>query len=343
MADLNNHASKSNPAFRDQTSTPEWLFQAFNSEFSFDLDAAATKESAKCSLYFTPETDGLTQDWESATMHIEGATVWVNPPYSDIGPWMQKAKEEQAKGITTCLLVPHDNRAEWWPISIASEIRDIVGYYDERVYLSGKQKGQTYQKWCSGGIRFVDASTGKEMPHELNKPVCLVVFRPGHVGPCQQTYISKRELLDVGRAIVNTMGRTLCELEEHSADFTEWIRACAAAVALFGPKRHYPTAEGKMALMAAMGGQELKEHTAGLSEKQKQNAETFCFAVSTYHVDELKHTLTLPQFVTVIQQLKTVNDNGEHNGRKIMTKRDLRKAFIDLLNQINQEETQEAA
>lgn len=343
MADLNNHASKSNPTFRNQTSTPEWLFQAFNSEYSFDLDAAATKESAKCSLYFTPETDGLAQDWVGATMNVDDATVWVNPPYSDIGPWMLKAQEEQAKGITTCLLVPHDNRAEWWPINIASEIRDIVGYYDDRVYLSGKQKGTAYKKWCSGGIRFVDASTGKEMPHELNKPICLVVFRPGHDGPCQQTFVSKRDLLDIGRAIVKTMGRTLCELEEHSTDFNEWIRACAAAVGLFGAKRHYPNAEGKMALMAAMGGQEFKDHTAGLSDKQKLDAETFCFAVSTYHVDELKHTLTLPQFVTVIQQLKTVNDNGEHNGSKIMTKRDLRKAFIDLLNQINQEETQEAA
>ena len=335
MADLNNHASKSNPNFRDQTSTPEWLFQAFNTEFDFGLDAAATKESAKCTIYFTPETDGLNQDWLKES---ENKTVWVNPPYSDNGPWMQKAKEEQAKGVTTCLLVPHDNRAEWWPINIASEIRDIVGYYDDRVYLSGKQKGTSYKKWCSGGIRFIDAATGKEMPNELNKPMCLVVFRPGHKGPCLQSSVSKRKLLDVGRAIVKAMGRTLYELEEHCANFNEWLRVCAAAVGLFGVKRHYPRTEWKMALMASIGCHALHEHTSGLNAKQKANADKFCFAVETPHTSELEHDLTRPQFVTAIQELKTINERNE-----ITDKRALRHAFIDSLKQINQHHSKDAA
>lgn len=327
MADLNNHASKSNPNFRNQTSTPEWVFQAFNAEFDFSLDAAATKESAKCSAYFTPETDGLNQDWSKES---KNKTVWVNPPYSDIGPWMQKAKEEQAKGVTTCLFVPHDNRAQWWPISIASEIRDIVGYYDDRVYLSGKQKGTSYKKWCSGGIRFIDAATGKEMPNELNKPVCLVVFRPGHTGPCQQSSISKRILLDTGRAIVKTMGRTLCELEEHCANFKEWLSLCAAAVGLFGIKRHYPKAEWKMAVMASIGCEALHEHTAGLSDAQTASAERFCFAIATPCAADYQHDLTRPQFVTAIQELKTINDIHQGTDKYVM-----RSCFIDTLNKIN--------
>ncbi len=203
MATPNNHASQTDPDFRDQTSTPDWLFQAFNAEFDFDLDAAATDESAKCSIYFTPETDGLAQPWDGAVIPFKKITVWVNPPYSDIGPWMLKAKEEQAKGVTTVLLVPHDNRTDWWPWDIASEIRDIVGYYEERTYKSGKRKGQTYKKWVSGGIRFINAKTREEMPHELNKPICAVVFDPYHVGPCVYKPITKRELMDRGQAILN--------------------------------------------------------------------------------------------------------------------------------------------
>ena len=35
-------------------------------EFSFTLDAAATDKTAKCPLYFTPETDGLKSSWKVA-------------------------------------------------------------------------------------------------------------------------------------------------------------------------------------------------------------------------------------------------------------------------------------
>lgn len=43
--------------------TPQAFFNRLNEEFHFALDAAATIKSAKCSLYYTPETDGLSQSW----------------------------------------------------------------------------------------------------------------------------------------------------------------------------------------------------------------------------------------------------------------------------------------
>lgn len=95
MANINNHASKSNPEFRDQTTTPTWLYEAFNAEFSFTLDAAATRRSAKCPVFFTTEMNSLKQCWKTATLNARNPAVWVNPPYSDIRPWMLKAKEEQ--------------------------------------------------------------------------------------------------------------------------------------------------------------------------------------------------------------------------------------------------------
>ena len=46
--------------------TPQAFFDQLNEEFHFSLDAAATDRSAKCSEYFTPETDGLNRPWTPA-------------------------------------------------------------------------------------------------------------------------------------------------------------------------------------------------------------------------------------------------------------------------------------
>lgn len=46
--------------------TPQEVFDALNSEFHFTLDAAATKENAKCERYFTKTENGLKQSWGGA-------------------------------------------------------------------------------------------------------------------------------------------------------------------------------------------------------------------------------------------------------------------------------------
>lgn len=43
--------------------TPKDFFQKLDKEFHFTLDAAATVRSAKCKNFFTPEIDGLAQNW----------------------------------------------------------------------------------------------------------------------------------------------------------------------------------------------------------------------------------------------------------------------------------------
>lgn len=73
--------------------TPQDFFDKLNEEFGFVLDAAATDKTAKCGLYYTPETDGLSQSWD------RGGAVFCNPPYGrEIGKWVQKAHEEAIGG-----------------------------------------------------------------------------------------------------------------------------------------------------------------------------------------------------------------------------------------------------
>lgn len=54
--------------------TPPDFFAELDHEFHFELDPASTDKSAKCAKHFTPDDDGLKQDWG-------GYCVFCNPPY----------------------------------------------------------------------------------------------------------------------------------------------------------------------------------------------------------------------------------------------------------------------
>jgi hypothetical protein len=47
--------------------TPWPVFREDDAEFHFTLDVCATAETAKCARYFTPDMDGLAQDWTSGS------------------------------------------------------------------------------------------------------------------------------------------------------------------------------------------------------------------------------------------------------------------------------------
>lgn len=99
--------------------TPQDLFNMLNDEFHFDIDVCATSENAKCSKFFSPLDDGLSQDWQGV--------CWMNPPYGKkIGTWMKKAMEAET---TVVCLVPSRTDTKWWHeyAMKASEIRFIKG------------------------------------------------------------------------------------------------------------------------------------------------------------------------------------------------------------------------
>ena len=48
--------------------TPQSFFDWLNSVFRFDLDVCALPENAKCEKYYTPEMDGLKNDWVGGGM-----------------------------------------------------------------------------------------------------------------------------------------------------------------------------------------------------------------------------------------------------------------------------------
>ena len=104
--------------------TPREFFRKLDSQFDFTLDPCARSHNALCSKYFTPDDDGLIQDWS-------GNKVFVNPPYGrGIGHWVKKAYEEGCKdGTTVVMLIPARTDTKYWHdyAMKADEIRLIKG------------------------------------------------------------------------------------------------------------------------------------------------------------------------------------------------------------------------
>lgn len=109
----------------DVWETPQAFFDALDNEFGFTLDACALPENAKCDRYFTPQTDGLAQDWQ-------GQTVFCNPPYGrKIAAWVEKCYRESRKPETkVVLLIPSRTDTRYFHrfiYKIAREIRFVKG------------------------------------------------------------------------------------------------------------------------------------------------------------------------------------------------------------------------
>lgn len=109
----------------DLWATPQDFFDKLNEEFHFTLDPCALPSNAKCERYFTPEDDGLIQDWG-------GESVFCNPPYGRaIYKWVCKCAEESKKPNTTVVaLIPARTDTRYFHEFIyhkAREIRFIKG------------------------------------------------------------------------------------------------------------------------------------------------------------------------------------------------------------------------
>lgn len=111
----------------DQWETPQNLFNRLDTEFLFTLDVCALPENAKCERFFSPETDGLAQDWSKDI-------CWMNPPYGrQIGEWVQKANEESRKGAMVVCLLPARTDTAWWHKYIWDEYKGVDGDWRDGV------------------------------------------------------------------------------------------------------------------------------------------------------------------------------------------------------------------
>jgi phage N-6-adenine-methyltransferase len=100
----------------DEWETPDELFAELSKEFYFTLDAAANAENTKCEIYFGPGS-WLTEDALSMPnwgIHAAPGAVWLNPPYSMVKQFVEKAAFEASMGATIVLLLPARTDTKWF-------------------------------------------------------------------------------------------------------------------------------------------------------------------------------------------------------------------------------------
>lgn len=95
---------------RDLWQTPKPVFNNYKNWFDIGMDAAASSSNSLCEKFLSEEDDSLTSEWNLS----EKPGVWLNPPYSDILPWVEKAREQSDKhNKTVIMLLPCDLSTKW--------------------------------------------------------------------------------------------------------------------------------------------------------------------------------------------------------------------------------------
>ena len=154
---------------RQEWETPHDFFDVVDREFGFMLDAAATQKNKKLFYYFGPRhhvnnagcmgEDALDKHCPWIRPHRSMYSVWLNPGFSDVGPWMERAYTEaqvmQAVSVVVvmALIAPS---TKWW--------RDWAMKACEIRLLGGKR------------IQFVAPEGVKQSSNAREN--CLIIFRP---------------------------------------------------------------------------------------------------------------------------------------------------------------------
>ncbi|SAJ26607.1 BsuMI modification methylase subunit ydiP [Enterobacter hormaechei] len=164
---------------RDLWRTPPALFAALNAEFCFQLDAAAAPHNALCRKFITAEQNTLETPWADY-LNVPGY-AWMNPPYSDITPFVKKAVAESNNQIGTVMLVPADTSVGWFKeaIQTASEIRFIT----------------------AGRLAFINPVTGKPVSGN-SKGSILIIWRPYPRTHCEFTTVERDVLMEFGTKLL---------------------------------------------------------------------------------------------------------------------------------------------
>lgn len=171
--------SKTPPDQRDLWRTPPALFASLDAEFCFQLDAAAAPHNALSRKFITAEQNTLETPWADY-LNVPGY-VWLNPPYSDIIPFVKKAAAESINQIGTVMLVPADTSVGWFKeaIQTASEVRFIT----------------------AGRLAFINPVTGKPVSGN-NKGSMLIIWRPYPRTHCHFATVDRDELMAFGSKLL---------------------------------------------------------------------------------------------------------------------------------------------
>lgn len=135
----------------DEWGTPIELFCRLDRKWNFSLDPCASrdrplKEDKFQFLEYHKGLDGLSKDWS-------GSVAFVNPPYSEISKWVEKAASHKDEALIV-MLIPARTDTIYWHKWIEGKVLAV--------------------EFLGGRLRF--ARTNGEKAGSAPFPSCLVYF-----------------------------------------------------------------------------------------------------------------------------------------------------------------------
>ncbi len=126
--------------------TPPYVRAWVMNQYLIGFDTAADADNCLVPNHWSEEDSALEKMWYP--LSDPNAWYWCNPPYDDIGPWIQKAVESMVLGGRVLMLVPCDLTTGWAGMSIKmstmivhlTELR--IQFRDPMAPVTGKARSQ---------------------------------------------------------------------------------------------------------------------------------------------------------------------------------------------------------
>ena len=106
---------------------------------AFVVDLAASRANTVAKQFYSERSNALVQSW------VFDGWGFLNPPFGDLRPWVQKAYEEARKGARTAMLVPAGVGSNWWRDFVHEKARVLL--LNGRITFVGHK--QPYPKDCA--------------------------------------------------------------------------------------------------------------------------------------------------------------------------------------------------
>lgn len=171
--------STTDPKHKDYWATPEWAVKGLAEYLhqsgeiranEFTLDVCASEHNAKAPFYINEEMDTLVAEWG------KNEVCWLNPPYSNVQPFLEKAVTEAENGNQTVALLKNDCSTKWF--------RYAVDHAAMVIFIT------------DGRIGFVSALTGESVGGNNFSSVAFL-FKKRTAG-LKTVYLSKSYIKELG-------------------------------------------------------------------------------------------------------------------------------------------------
>lgn len=120
----------------DRWETPQDVYEKFCKKVDIhpELDVCATRETAKCKLYFGPDHHNFNR--KNGLANVWDRPFFMNPPYSEKEIWLDYAINQAiAWGVPCIILVFAKTDTKWWDIFVTQNDFVNVHFHKGRIHF----------------------------------------------------------------------------------------------------------------------------------------------------------------------------------------------------------------